>query len=194
MLDERARLECRVDYGLGCNGLATATPFVGGEDDAAAAVKDTVTKGLCREASEHGRVDGTDARTCEEGSDGLPCHGKVNGDRIAFLDTIRFQHIGDAGDFMQQFSICDLSAFVRFISLVDDRSLRGDMDRSVTEIPEIGVTDRDLVRMFESPTINTIVRYIQGTLWKPGDVTLFKATRADSLEGSVPVQRLAGDL
>jgi len=40
---------------------------------------------------------------------------------------------------MQQFSICDLSTFVRFISLVDDsQSAGGTWTDSVTEIPEIG--------------------------------------------------------
>ncbi len=52
----------------------------------------------------------------------------------------------------------------------------------------------DLIRMLECPTINAIVRHVQPPLGEPGDVTFFKATSPDSLEGPVPMKRLAGDL
>lgn len=123
VLNVRAGLECRVDNGLGRNGLPTAAPFVGGKDDVALAVIDAVTKSLGGKASEYDRVDSTDARASEEGSDGLPCHGKVDGDGVALFDTEGFEYIGDAGNFMQQFSIGDLASFAWLVSLVDDRGL-----------------------------------------------------------------------
>jgi hypothetical protein len=52
----------------------------------------------------------------------------------------------------------------------------------------------DLVGMFESPTVDTVVGSIQGTLRKPDNVTFYKATRSDSLERRVPMQRFAGGL
>ena len=52
----------------------------------------------------------------------------------------------------------------------------------------------DLVGMFERPTIHAIVRHVQPPLREPGDVAFFKATRPHSLEGPVPMKRLAGDL
>jgi hypothetical protein len=52
----------------------------------------------------------------------------------------------------------------------------------------------NLVGMFKCPTINTIVRHIQGSLGKPCDVAFVKATRTHGLKGPVPVQRLAGSL
>lgn len=52
----------------------------------------------------------------------------------------------------------------------------------------------DLVRMFECPTIDAIVRHVQPSLGEPGDVAFFKATSPDSLEGPVPMKHLAGDL
>jgi len=58
--------------------------FVSGKDDA---VDDAVTKGLRGKTNEHDRVDGTNARTGKEGSDGLPCHGKIDSDTVTFLDT-----------------------------------------------------------------------------------------------------------
>ena len=87
VLNVRAALDCRVDNGLGCDGLTTATPFVCGKDDAAFAVVDAVTKSLRGKASEYDRVNGTNACTGEEGSDSLPCHGKIDRDGVALLDT-----------------------------------------------------------------------------------------------------------
>lgn len=82
-----ATLDCRVDDGLSCDGLPTATPLVGSKDDATFAVVDAVTKSLRGKAGEYDRVNGTDASTSEEGSDSLPCHGKIDGDGVALLDT-----------------------------------------------------------------------------------------------------------
>jgi hypothetical protein len=123
VLDLWAALERQVDNRLGRNSLPTATPFVGGEDHTTLAVIDAVTKGLRRKASEHHRVDGANARTGEEGGDGLPCHGKVNRDGVAFLDTKGFEYIGNAADFVQQFSKGDLTAGAGLISFVDNRGL-----------------------------------------------------------------------
>jgi hypothetical protein len=123
MLDMGAGLECRVDDGLGGYSLPTAATFVSGKDDAALAVDDAVTKGFRRKTSEHDGVDGTNARTGKEGSDGLPCHGKIDSDSVTFLDTKRFECVGDTGDFMQQLSVGDVPAFGWFISFVDDGSL-----------------------------------------------------------------------
>jgi hypothetical protein len=50
------------------------------------------------------------------------------------------------------------------------------------------------VGVLECPAVDTIVCHIQATLWKPGDVALFKVARPHSLKGPVPVQRLAGNL
>ena len=123
VLDVRATLDCRVDNSFGRNSLPTATPFVGSKDDATLTIIDTVTKCLRRKAREDHRVDGTDTRTCEEGSDGLPCHGKVDRHGVAFLDAKRFEYIGNAGDFVQQFCKADITARAWLISFVDDRSL-----------------------------------------------------------------------
>ena len=123
VLDVGAGLERRVDDSLSGNTLPTATTFVGGKDDAALAVNDAVTKSLRGKPGEHDRMDGTDARTGEEGSDGLPCHGKIDRDSVAFLDTKGLEYIGDAGDFMQQLSVGDVSALGWFISFVYDGSL-----------------------------------------------------------------------
>lgn len=87
VLNVGAALDCRVDDGLGCDGLPTATPFVGSKDDATLAVVDAITKSLRRKAGKYDRMNGTNACTGEEGSDSLPCHGKIDRDGIALLDT-----------------------------------------------------------------------------------------------------------
>ena len=51
-----------------------------------------------------------------------------------------------------------------------------------------------LVGMFESPTVDTVVGRIQGTLGKPDNITCCKVARSDSLERCVPMQRFAGGL
>lgn len=124
VFDVRAAFDRRVNNGLGRNCLSTTTSFVCSKDDAALAVIDTVTKSLCRKARKHHRVDSTDARTCEEGNDGLPCHRKVDGHSVAFLDTEGFESIGEAGHFVQQFNKANITARAWFISFVDDRCLR----------------------------------------------------------------------
>ena len=186
VLDGRAALEGRVDDSLGRNGLPTAAPFIGGKDHTTLAVNDTVTKGLRGKASEHHRVDGADARTGEESGDGLPCHGKVDSDGVALLDTNGFEYIGKAADFVQQFSIGDLAASAWLISFVDDRGL-SDIYNQMWRHDETAGTGTDLVGVFESPTINAVVRRVQSPFGKPDNIALFKATRPDSLERSVPV-------
>jgi hypothetical protein len=131
VLDVGAGFECRVDDGLRGNALPTATAFVSGKDDAALTVKDAVAKSFCGKASKHDRVDGTDASAGEEGSDGLPCHRKIDGDSIAFPDTEGLEHIGNAGDFVEQLRVGDVSVFIWFIGFVDDGSL-GVYDQSDT--------------------------------------------------------------
>lgn len=51
-----------------------------------------------------------------------------------------------------------------------------------------------LVGVFERPTVDTVVRCVEGTLGEPSDITGGEATRPDRFEGPVPVKRLAGDL
>jgi len=87
VLNVGAALERGVDDSLGCDGLPTATPFISSKDDAALAVVDAITKSLRGKASEYDRVNGTNTCTGEEGSDSLPCHGKIDRDGVALLDT-----------------------------------------------------------------------------------------------------------
>ncbi len=123
VLNVSAALECRVNDNLGGNSFPTAAPFVRRKDDAALAVIDAVTKSLRGKASKYDRVDSTNARTGEKGSDSLPCHGKIDRDGITFLDTKGLEYIGNAADLMQQLGVGDLAAFGWLISFIDNGAL-----------------------------------------------------------------------
>ena len=123
MLNMRALLERRIDNGLGRDRLATTPPFVRSEDYATLAVINTVAKSLRRETGEDDRVDSTNAGTSQKCSDGLPSHGKVDRDRIAFVNTKAFEDIGQSRDLAQQFGEGDFGPIGGFIGLIDNRSL-----------------------------------------------------------------------
>lgn len=78
MLHKRALLQCRIHNRLGRNRLPAAPALVGGNDDAALAVLDTVPEGLGAEAGEYDGVDCAEAGAGEEGGDGVPGHGEVD--------------------------------------------------------------------------------------------------------------------
>ena len=75
--------------------FATTAALVGSDHNAGLAIDDTVTEGLGAESSENDAVNGTNTGACEEGSRGVPCHGKVDADGIALLDTKLLEHLGD---------------------------------------------------------------------------------------------------
>lgn len=52
----------------------------------------------------------------------------------------------------------------------------------------------DLVGVLEGPSVDTVVRGIELTLWKPSNVTLLETAVLDSLEWDVPVNCLATEL
>ena len=87
MLDDGEIGNSCIDDGLGGDRLATATAFVGGDDDSAATVDHSLAEGLGAETGKDYRVDGSNASTCKERGGGLPGHGKVDGDSVALLDA-----------------------------------------------------------------------------------------------------------
>lgn len=123
LLDGRAVLERSIDDGLGSDGLASTASLVGGDDDLASAVVDTVAEGLGGEAGEDDGVDGTNASAGKEGSGGLPGHGEVDGDGVALLDAQALEDVGDLADLAQELAVGDLGALTGFVRLVDDRGL-----------------------------------------------------------------------
>ena len=123
VLDVGAGLEGCVDDGLCGDGLAAAATLVGGEDDAAAAVLDAVAEGLGGEAGEDDGVDGADAGAGEEGGDGVPGHGEVEGDGVALADAEGLEDVGEGADLVEELGVGDVGALGRLVGFVDDGGL-----------------------------------------------------------------------
>ena len=106
-------------------------------------------------------MDRADPRASQHGVGGLGDHRQIDGDPVAFLDALVFQHIGEAADIFMELAIGDVSRFrVRVVRLPDDGCLLaallqmavgaigGDVERAVFEpfdrdvgILEAGVLD-----------------------------------------------------
>lgn len=123
VLDQRAVLESGVDDLLCGDGLAATLALIGRDDDAGLAVLYTVAERLGREAGEDNCVDGTNTRAGEEGGDGLPGHGQVEGDGVALLDSERLENIGEGGDFLEELAVADLGAFTWLVRLPNNSGL-----------------------------------------------------------------------
>ena len=115
--------ECRIDIGLQGHSLATAQSFVGGDDQAGVAVADAAGEAVGREAAEDDRMDRADAGAGQHGEGGFGDHRQIERHPVAATDPLRFQHIGEAADFLMQLGIGDDPAFARIIAFPDDRGL-----------------------------------------------------------------------
>ena len=91
--------------------LAAATLLVGGNHGNGTGIVDAVTHRLCRETTEHHRVNGADTSTGLHGDDPLDTHGHVDDDAITLLDAFRAQTIGQLINLGQQFLVGHLPDF-----------------------------------------------------------------------------------
>jgi hypothetical protein len=120
VLDAGALFDCCVCNDFCRDRLPATTAFIRSDEHAGLAVVHPVAERLRAKPGEHDRVYSADAGTREESSDGLPSHRQIHRDRVALLDAERFENIGDAADFAEQFGVCDLTAFVWFVCFVND--------------------------------------------------------------------------
>ncbi|KAI3481860.1 hypothetical protein L1887_55509 [Cichorium endivia] len=120
VLNLGALLERRIDDALGGDVAPTALAFVGGDDDARAAVVGAVAQRVRREAGKDDRVDGTNARTREQGDGRLGNHGEVDDDRVALPHAERLEHVGGLRDLDEQLRVGDLLRLAGLVGLVDD--------------------------------------------------------------------------
>ena len=97
-LDAAGLVGRRVGVRLQRHLAAAAQTFVGGDHDRRFAIGDAAGERIRREAAEHHRMDGADARAGEHRVGGFRDHRHVDGDAVALLDAARLQHIGELAD------------------------------------------------------------------------------------------------
>ncbi|MNS73215.1 hypothetical protein D3C72_1066480 [compost metagenome] len=99
------QLQRRIDVGLQRNLPAATQAFVGGDDQLALAIADTVGDRVRREATEHHRVDRTDARAGQHGHGSVDDHRQVDGDPVALLDAQVAQRVAETAGALVQLAI-----------------------------------------------------------------------------------------
>ena len=110
--------------------LAAADALVRGDDELRARVLDAAREAVRREAAEHHRVHGADARARQHGVGGLRDHRQVDRYAVALLDAMRLQDVGELRDALVQLPVGDLLVLGRIVALPDDGDLiaaRGEM-------------------------------------------------------------------
>lgn len=127
MFNTRRLLYGGVCDNLCSNGLSTSSALVGRDEYPRSTIVHPITEGLGGEAGENNGVDSADTSAGKECSHGVPCHGKVDRDGIALLDTETLEDICDLANLRKELRIGNFPAFIGLISLVDDGGLRSIM-------------------------------------------------------------------
>ena len=84
---------------LGGDSFPTAATFVGGQNNARVTVENAIAERFRAKPSENDRVNSSNAGAGEESGNGLPCHGQVNGNSVAFFDAKSFEDVRDGTHF-----------------------------------------------------------------------------------------------
>ena len=104
--------------------LSAATDaFVGGDDEGRLAVDDAAGKRIRRKAAEHDGMNRADPRAGKHGVGRFRHHRHIDGDPVALLDAVRFQHIGEFADVLVKLIVGDMRVLVRLVAFPDDRGL-----------------------------------------------------------------------
>jgi hypothetical protein len=77
------------------DGAAPAHPLIGGDDELRIGVNDAARQAVGREAAKYHRMHRADAATGEHGVGRFGNHRQINGDPVAFLDAVGFEHVGE---------------------------------------------------------------------------------------------------
>src|SRR5262245_82493 len=118
-------------------------------------------------------MDGADARASEHGVSRFRNHGQVNGDAIAALDAVRFEHVGEAADLSVQFAIGDVARLLRWIVGLPD--------------------DGDLLAALLQMAVDAVGGGVEGSVLEPSDrhVGIVKGGVLDARVGLDPIEALA---
>ena len=137
------------------------------------AIVDAAGERIRREATEHDRMDGADARASEHGVSGFRNHGQVDGDAVAALDAVRLEHVGEAADLSVQLAIGDVARFLRWIVRLPD--------------------DGDLLAALLQMAVDAVGGDVEGSVLEPSDrdIGIGKRGVLDARVGLDPVEALA---
>ena len=158
-LDAVRLVERDVDVGLERHLAAAAQALVRGDDDFRLGVGDAPGESVGREAAEHHRVDGADARAGEHRVSSLGDHRQIDGDPIALLDAVAFQHIGEMADLIGELRIGDELRLARIVGLPDDRGLVGALGQMAVD-----AIVRDVGDAVWIPSNRNVMRVVGGFL------------------------------
>lgn len=129
---------------------------------------------------------------------------------VTLLDTPRLEDVGHPGDLSEELGIGDVDALSRLVGLVKDGGLHSEKgEKWSVQTPRVKSASApkssrqrlppsskgtNLIGVLEGPSVDAVVRSVQSSLGKPLDVARLEASRSDSLEVPVPVERLLGHL
>ena len=88
------------------------------------------------------------ARASEHGIGGFGDHRQIDGDTVAFLHAVLFQHIGKAADLVMQLLVGDFLVVIGIITFPDD----GGLVRSLFQMP-----------------IDAVIRDVEHAIFEPFD-------------------------
>ena len=136
----RGERQRRIDIRLERHVLAAAQAFIGGDDEAAAAILDPARQRFGREATEHHRMHRTQPCAGEHGGHAFEDHRQIERHPVAALHAQLFQRIGHPNHFCVEFAIGEAAARAgRIIWLEDQRRAVGvlrqmPVDRIVAQV------------------------------------------------------------
>ena len=122
-LDDRRLVHRLVGVLLERDLLRAADAFVAGDQHLRFTTLDALGERVRREATEHDRVDRADPRAGEHRVGGFGDHRQVDRDRVAFLDALVLEDVGEAADVLVKLLVGDIFGITRLVALEDDRGL-----------------------------------------------------------------------
>ena len=112
-----------------------------------------------REAAEHHRMHGADARAGQHGVGGLGDHRQVDGDAVALLDAVGLEHVGELAHPLVQLAVGDLLVVGGVVALPDD----GDLVAARLQVP-VDAVGRHVERAVLVPLDRDVVGRVGGVL------------------------------
>jgi hypothetical protein len=158
-LDVGALGERHVGVAFQGHRLAAAQALVGRHHHVAGAIENAAREAVGRKAGEDDRMNRAQPRAGEHRVGGFRNHRKINGDAVAFLHAVRFQHVGETADLAMQLRIGDVAQLRGIVALPDDRGAV----RVQRQMP-VDAVGRDVQRAVFEPFDAEILQPVGGVL------------------------------